>query len=326
MEDKDMKLGVFSPVFNNRTLEEALKFMKEHGGQAIELGTGGFPGTAHINPDELLADDKKLNETLDLLKKYDIEIAAFSCHGNPVHPDKEIAAKFHSDFKKTCKLAQKADVHTIVTFSGCPGGSKDDKTPNWVTCPWPNDFSDILKYQWDEVLIPYWKKAAEYAKQYGIEKIAFEMHPSFCVYNPATLLKLREAVGDIIGANFDPSHLIWQGIDPVYAIRALKGAIYHFHAKDTKIDAINTKTNGVLDTKSYADEINRSWIFRSVGYGNDYAYWKDMISALRLCGYDGVISIEHEDSLMTPDEGLIKAMDFLKDVLIYESKGDMWWI
>ena len=170
------------------------------------------------------------------------------------------------------------------------------------------------------------EEAAEYAKQCGIEKIAFEMHPGFCVYNPATLLKLREAVGDIIGANFDPSHLIWQGIDPVYAIRALKGAIYHFHAKDTKIDAINTKTNGVLDTKSYADEINRSWIFRSVGYGNDYAYWKDMISALRLCGYDGVISIEHEDSLMTPDEGLIKAMDFLKDVLIYESKGDMWWI
>ena len=149
-----MKLGVFSPVFNDRSLEQALIFLKEHGGQAIELGTGGFPGTAHINPDELLNDEKKLADTLEFIKKYDIEIAAFSCHGNPVHPDKEIAAKFHSDFEKTCQLAKKAGVHTIVTFSGCPGGSKDDKTPNWVTCPWPNDFSEILKYQWDEVLIP----------------------------------------------------------------------------------------------------------------------------------------------------------------------------
>ena len=321
-----MKLGVFSPVFNNRTLEEALKFMKEHGGQAIELGTGGFPGTAHINPDELLADDKKLNETLDLLKKYDIEIAAFSCHGNPVHPDKEIAAKFHSDFEKTCKLAQKANVHTIVTFSGCPGGSKDDKTPNWVTCPWPNDFSDILKYQWDEVLIPYWKKAAEYAKQYGIEKIAFEMHPGFCVYNPATLLKLREAVGDIIGANFDPSHLFWQGIDPAAAIKYLKGAIYHFHAKDTAIDKRNTEINGVLDTKSYTDLSNRSWSFRTIGYGHGKEVWNNIISALKLVGYDGAISIEHEDALMSSTEGLEKAVAFLKDVLIYENPGNMWWV
>ncbi len=321
-----MKLGVLTVALGDMSLDAACKFLSEQGVQMVEIGCGGFPGTAHCNAAELLADENKQKEFLDTIHKYGLEISALSAHGNAVHPDKAIAKKFDEDLTNAILLAEKLGVPVVNTFSGCPGGSPEDKTPNWVTCPWPNDFSDILKYQWDEVLIPYWKKAAEYAKQYGIEKIAFEMHPGFCVYNPATLLKLREAVGDIIGANFDPSHLIWQGIDPVYAIRALKGAIYHFHAKDTKIDPINTKTNGVLDTKSYADEINRSWIFRSVGYGNDYAYWKDMISALRLCGYDGVISIEHEDSLMTPDEGLIKAMDFLKDVLIYESKGDMWWI
>ena len=158
------------------------------------------------------------------------------------------------------------------------------------------------------------------AKEHGVTKIAFEMHPGFCVYNPATLLRLREAVGDAIGANFDPSHLIWQGIDPVAAIRALKGAIYHVHAKDTKIDKYNTAVNGVLDTKHYGKELERSWVFRTVGYGNNESYWRDLVSNLRLCGYDKVLSIEHEDSVMSIDEGLRKAVSFLQDIVIYEEK------
>ena len=175
------------------------------------------------------------------------------------------------------------------------------------------------------MLIPYGEKAASFAKNHGVDKICLEMHPGFAVYNPETLLKLRSAVGDAIGANFDPSHLFWQGIDPVAAIRELKDAIYHFHAKDTKIDSINTSVNGVLDTKHYGDEINRSWIFRSVGYGNSYKLWKDIVSTLRMVGYDYVLSIEHEDSLMTPTEGLQKAIAFLKEVMVFEEKGEMWW-
>ena len=206
-----------------------------------------------------------------------------------------------------------------------PGGSPQDATPNWVTCPWPPDFLDILEYQWHEVLIPYWEKAVKFANDHGVNRIALEMHPGFCVYNPETLLKLREAVGDSIGANVDPSHLIWQGIDPVAAIRTLKDAIFHFHAKDTKIDPLNTAVNGVLDTKHYGDEINRSWLFRTVGYGNGSQFWKDVVSSLRMVGYDYVLSIEHEDSLMSVNEGLKKAVAFLQDVLIYESTGDMWW-
>ena len=167
---------------------------------------------------------------------------------------------------------------------------------------------------------------AEFVKAHSIKKIAFEMHPGFAVYNPETLLRLREAGGDIIGANFDPSHLFWQGIDPVCAIKVLKGAIHHFHAKDTKIDEYETKINGVLDTKSLADIENRSWIFRTIGYGHDAGVWKDIISALKLTGYDGAISIEHEDALMTPTEGLEKAIAFLKDILIYENAKEMWWV
>lgn len=320
-----MKLSVFSPVLASLSLEDALKTLNELGVKTVEFGSGGFPGKAHLNPEELLESPDKIANVKELLKKYDIEISALSCHGNAVHPDKEIAAMFHRDFEMTCRLAKELGVETVITFSGCPGGSPDDRTPNWVTCPWPDDFGKILDYQWNQVLIPYWKKASEYAKNQGIKKIAFEMHPGFCVYNPETMLRLRDAVGDILGANFDPSHLLWQGIDPVYAIRKLKDAIYHFHAKDTKIDELNTKTNGVLDTKHYGDEINRSWIFRTVGYGNDYQLWKDMISNLRMVGYDGAISIEHEDSLMTSMEGLKKAVAFLKNVIITEEKCGMWW-
>jgi sugar phosphate isomerase/epimerase len=153
------------------------------------------------------------------------------------------------------------------------------------------------------------------------------MHPGFCVYNPETLLHLRAEAGKLIGANLDPSHLIWQGIDPVAAIRILGDAIYHVHAKDTKVDAMNTAANGVLDTKPYADELHRSWVFRSVGYGNDMQYWRDFISNLRMAGYDDILSIEHEDSLMTNVEGLEKAAYFLQQAMIREPKPTgMWWV
>ena len=321
-----MKLSVFAVLLADKNLDEACKYLADSGVQAVEIGCGGFPGKAHCNPEELLKDDKKIAEFKNTIEKHGLEIAALSTHGNAVHPDPAVAKVFHDDFVNTVLLAEKLGIDRVITFSGCPGGSPEDKTPNWVTCPWPDDFSHIVEYQWNEVLVPYWKKMTAFAAEHGIKKIAFEMHPGFCVYNPETLMKLRNLVGsDLIGANFDPSHLFWQGIDPVYAIRYLGKAIYFFHAKDTKIDEINTKTHGVLDTKHYGDEIHRSWIFRSVGYGHDYQVWKDMMSALRMVGYDDAISIEHEDSLMTPNEGLQKAIAFLKEVLMYEDKGAMWW-
>jgi sugar phosphate isomerase/epimerase len=175
------------------------------------------------------------------------------------------------------------------------------------------------------VIIPYWKKTAEFAKAHNLKKIALEMHPGFCVYNPETLLRLRAAVGDIIGANFDPSHLVWQGMDIPAAIRALHGAIHHFHAKDTKIDAALTAVNGVLDTKSLASLAERSWLFRTVGYGHDALEWKEIISALRLVGYDGSVSIEHEDAFMSVEEGLEKAISFLNPLIIREQPIKVFW-
>ena len=315
-----MKLGVLTNLFGKMSLEEALTKFEALGIEAPEIGCGGYPGKAHCDPKVLLNDQKALDEFKATLARHHIELSNLSAHGNPVHPDKKIAKEFHDDFIDAVLLAEKLGIDTVVTFSGCPGGSPEDKTPNWATCAWPEDFRTVLKYQWDEVLIPYWKKTAEFARNHGVTKIAFEMHPGFCVYNPETMLRIREAVGETLGANFDPSHLIWQGIDPVAAIRALEGAIYHFHAKDTKLDKYNVAKFGVLDTKHYSDEAHRSWIFRSVGYGNGLDYWRDIISALRLVGYDKVMSIEHEDSLMTPEEGLRHAVEFLKQSIIKDPK------
>ena len=315
-----MKLSVLANLYGAKTLDETLKILSGLGVHTVEIGAGGYPGKAHCNPAELLADEKKYDEFVATFKKYDVEICALACHGNPVHPNKEIADGYDRDFREAVLLAEKLGVDTVITFSGCPGDHEGAKLPNWVTCAWPEDYIEILNWQWEEKLIPYWKKTAAFAKEHGVSHIAFEMHPGFCVYNPETLLKIRAAVGDVIGANFDPSHLIWQGIDPVAAIRALKGAIYHVHAKDTKIDKYNTAINGVLDTKHYGRELERSWVFRTVGYGNNETYWRDLVSNLRLCGYDKVLSIEHEDSVMSIDEGLRKAVAFLQDIIIVEEK------
>lgn len=320
-----MKLGVLTVPLYDRSAEEAFKYLSSLGVQTVEIGTGGSPGNKHSNPQELLSSESKLQAYKDLLKKYNLEISALSCHSNHVHPNVDIRVQAANDYTQTLRLAEKLGVDTVVSFSGCPGDYEGAKYPNWVTCSWPTDYRYVLDYQWNEVLIPFWKGAAVEAANYGVKKIALELHPGFCVYNTATLLRLREAVGDAIGANFDPSHLFWQGIRPAEAIKALKGAIYHFHAKDTKVDVVNTQINGVLDTGSYGDLSDRSWLFRSVGWGHDAGEWKEIISALRLIGYDGAISIEHEDAFMSVEEGLEKAIAFLKDIIIYDQPAQVWW-
>lgn len=320
-----MKLGVLTVLLSGKPFEEALAYLSESGVEMIEVGCGGYPGTAHADPDVLLNNPEALEQFKNTVKKYNMTISALSCHGNPVHPQKEIAEGFHQAFEKTVLLGEKLGIQHVNTFSGCPGDHDGAKFPNWVTCAWPEDYLEVLEYQWNEVLIPYWKKAVAFAKEHGVTKIGLEMHPGFCVYNPETLLKLRDAVGEEIGANFDPSHLYWQGIDPVMAIRKLDKAIFHFHAKDTKVDEANKAVNGVLDTKNYGDELNRSWIFRTVGYGHGTSEWKEIISMLKKVGYDYAISIEHEDSLMSINEGLQKAITFLKDVIIEETNDGMWW-
>ncbi len=226
-------------------------------------------------------------------------------------------------------MAAALDVPVVNGFSGCPGDGPNAKNPNWVTCAWPDEFRDILKWQWKNAVIPYWTEQARFLAKHKV-KFAIEMHPGFVCYSNDTLLKLRDGAGRSgkwIGANFDPSHLWWQGIDPIAAARQLgeEGALFHCHAKDTRIDPYNCALNGNLDTKSYGNIASRSWSFRSVGYGHDVKWWKDFVSTLRTVGYDYVLSIEHEDGLMSPMEGLRKALDTLKQAVIEEAAGEMFW-
>ena len=319
-----MKLGVFAVLFGEKKFEEALDYIVKSGVNAVEIGTGNYPGNAYCNPEELLENDFRRKEFKKAIEKRGLEISALSCHGNPLHPDSNISVAHCKVQRQTIELAERLEVERVITFSGCPGDSDQARYPNWVTCPWPNDFSHILEWQWREKVMPFWREEAEFARRHNV-KICLEMHPGFVIYNPETLLKLREAAGEVIGANFDPSHLFWQGIDPIAAVRKLGKAIFHVHAKDTGIDPLNTSVNGVLDTKSYRDEINRSWIFRTVGYGHDFQFWKNFVSHLRLVGYDYVLSIEHEDSVMSGNEGFQKAVKFLKEVLIFEDRSAMHW-
>ncbi len=196
--------------------------------------------------------------------------------------------------------------------------------PNWVTCPWPSHNLEILDYQWNEVGIPYWKDAAAYAGEHGV-KIGVEMHPGMLIYNVETMLRMRAEAGPALGCNLDPSHLFWNGVDAVSAIRALGEAIVHVHGKDSYVDSINVSVNGCNDHKPYSQIAKRAWTFRSIGYGHDTKVWKDLVSALRLIGYDYVISIEHEDALMSADEGLAKGVALLKEAGIMETPGDMFW-
>lgn len=322
-----MKLGVFNPIVQDKTFEEACAYLESKGVQMIEIGCGGYPGKAHCDPAVLLADDAALEEFKAVIERHHLQISALSAHGNMVHPNKEIAKKYDDDLTNAILLAEKLGVEIVNTFSGCPGDCETSKRPNWVTCGWPEDYMETLDWQWNEVLIPYWKDKVAFAKAHNVHKIALELHPGFCVYNTQSLLKLRRAVGPEIGANFDPSHLIWQQMDPVACIRELgkEHAIFHFHAKDTFIDTYNVAVNGVLDTTHYSDILHRSWTFRSVGYGHDAAFWKGIMSELRLAGYDYAVSIEHEDALMSADEGLTKAIEMLKETMMFETPGEMFW-
>jgi sugar phosphate isomerase/epimerase len=319
-----MNVGVFTPLLSQVPLPAVLDKLKTLKISTVELGTGNYPGDAHCKL-SMLDDRRALTEFQQVLADHGASISALSCHGNPLHPDRARAQHDAEISRQTILLAEKLGIPVVVDFSGCPGDSPNATAPNWVTCPWPPEYLQTLEWQWNEIVAPYWIDHAKFAADHGI-KIAIEMHPGFVVYSPETLLKLRSIAGPSLGCNFDPSHLFWQNIDPIAAVRLLGDAIFHVHAKDTQFYPANLPLTGVLDTKPYTDERNRGWIFRTCGYGHGAQWWKEFVSTLRMFGYDYVLSIEHEDSLLSADEGLTKAAAFLNDLVIREQPGAAWWV
>ena len=319
-----MRIGVFTALFQNLPFEEALDRAVAAGVTAVEIGAGGYPGSNHCPVDTLLGSEGARQEYMEAITSRGLILSALSVHNNPIHPDAETAQEADEGLTKAIRLAQMLEVPVVNGFSGLPAGTPQDSMPNWVTCPWPPHFLEILDYQWNEVAIPYWKEKGQFAADHGVS-VGFEMHPGMLVYNVETMLRLREAGGEALGCNFDPSHLFWNGVNPVAAIRALGDAIVHVHAKDSYVDELNIAVNGCNDNKPYDQIVNRAWTFRSIGYGHDSAVWKDIISTLRLIGYDYVVSIEHEDALMSSDEGLAKGVALLQEANIFEDPGEMFW-
>uniref|UniRef100_UPI002892A8B4 sugar phosphate isomerase/epimerase family protein n=1 Tax=Pantoea sp. UBA5923 TaxID=1947038 RepID=UPI002892A8B4 len=176
---------------------------------------------------------------------------------------------------------------------------------------WPGYMPGVIDYQWNEVAIPWWKKFVQHAKQHGVEQIALEEFPSQLVYNPSTLLRLRNAVDDMIGMNLDPSHLIAMGADPIAAARKLEGAIFHVHGKDARIERGLADIDGLMEYQPVTNTKTRTWNYVAVGCGQDLKWWKEFFSVLRMTGYDGDVSLEMEDLTMSVEAGLRTSIDAL---------------
>jgi sugar phosphate isomerase/epimerase len=314
---RKIPIGVFDPVYEHLSLDAMLDKVTALGLEVMEIGTGGYPGNHHCQLDDLIADRAKAKAWQKKFEDRGICVATLSCHGNPLHPAPKLAQKDVDTFRKTVLLAEMLEVKVIVGFSGCPGGTPQDTQPNWITYRWPDEYAKMQDWQWKEKVIPYWKDAAKYAREHGVKRLALEMHPNFVVYNPRTLMRLREAVGEEIGANNDLSHLFWQGCDPIEVIHFLgkQGAIYHAHMKDTVFFPENLNKYGVLNFAFETTDLDlASETFRAVGYGHSASLWKSIIKAYMDVGYDGILSIENEDPILAGEVGVERAAYVLKNV------------
>ena len=311
-----MRIGLYTDILQDLSFTDALEFAAAAGLEAVELGTGNFSSAPHIDVDAVLDAPGAAEAVLQAAAERGLVISALNCNGNLLDAHPARRRQSQEIYHKTVRAAQKLGLTTVVTMSGCPGDLNSGVYPNWVTCTWQPEFLELVERQWVEAVEPFWQVAGPFAAAHGVS-IAIEMHPGQAVYNTRTLQKLRALAGPNVGANLDPSHLFWQGMDPLAVVRALgPGGVLHVHAKDTRLDLRETAVNGVLDTRSMALVAERAWSFRTVGYGHDAAWWRDFISVLRLMGYDGVLSIEHEDRLMGSREGIHKSVEFLKPLLL----------
>ena len=311
-----MKLALCTDVLAGLAFPEMLDRVKQYGITGVEMTAGGWSPCPHVKTEELLASSAALAAFRGELEKRGMEIVALNCSGNPLAPG-ALGEKHTASSYRTVELAAKLGVKKIVMMSGLPGGGPDDKIPNWITSTvsWPDYMPGVIDYQWNEVAIPWWQAFTRHAAEHGIEQIALEEFPSQLVYNPSTLLRLRDAVGDIIGMNLDPSHLIAMGADPIAAARKLEGVIYHVHGKDARIERGLADVDGLLEYQPVTQTKTRTWNYVAVGCGQDLKWWKEFFAVLRMTGYNGYVSLEMEDLTMSVEAGLRTSIDALNATL-----------
>jgi sugar phosphate isomerase/epimerase len=318
-----VKIGLYTDSLQDLSFEAALDWIAAHGVEAVEIGTGNFSPAPHCQVDSLAGDAGAAARFMGAIRARGLSLSALNCNGNLLDPHPARQQSAQAVFFKTIEAAQRLGLDTVVTMSGCPGDPTGGEYPNWVTCTWQAEFVELSERQWDEAIAPFWRRAGQFAADHGV-KVAIEMHPGQSVYNTRGLQRLRDVAGPSVGANLDPSHLFWQGMDPLVVVRALgPGGVFHVHAKDTRLDAQEMALNGGLDLRPTSEVMSRAWAFRTVGYGHDAGWWRDFISELRRQGYDGALSIEHEDRLMGSREGIIKSVEFLRP-LVLTTTAEAW--
>jgi sugar phosphate isomerase/epimerase len=308
-----MKIGLMTDSLGHLSLDKLLPALAEMGLECIEFGCGNWSTAPHVNLAELLNGAAARREFLAQVAHHGLEISALNCSGNQLHPGPQGAAH-DGVVRKTFQLANLMGIDRVVMMSGLPAGGPGDQHPNWITTVWPPENLETLRWQWEEVAIPYWRQLSSYARNLGINWIAIENHGAQLVYNTETLLRLREAAGENIGANLDPSHTFWMGGDPLKALRDLGEAIFHVHIKDTRLETYNLAANTLIETKANDRVGERSWNYTTVGYGHSEQWWSEFVAGLRLVGYDDVLSIEHEDFLIDSLEGVSKSVALLHRV------------
>ncbi|MEZ5087008.1 MAG: sugar phosphate isomerase/epimerase [Tessaracoccus sp.] len=308
-----MEIGLLTDSLAQHPLPRVLDTAAELGITTIELAMGNWSSAPHADVDALVASQARRRELIASIEGRGLCLEALNASGNQLHP--KWGDEHDRVVRQTLLLAEQLEIDTVVLMSGLPG-ARGDSFPAWVTTVWPPENLELLDYQWNEVALPYWAKLAEDAKAHGITKLSVEMHGNQLVYSPPGLLRLREAIGDIIGANFDPSHLMWMGADPLAAIEALSSAIYHVHAKDTRIeDAVGWRSR--LETLPNSETDRRAWNFVAVGSGHPGGvdFWMQFVQALRQAGYDGPLSIENEDYTLGAGESVAIAAKTLADAI-----------
>ena len=307
-----MRIGLFTDSLDDLSFEEALDWVAQHEIEAVEIGTGNFSDAPHCDLEVLHQDASARDDFISAIKARGLTVSALNCNGNLLDPDPGRGRLAQETFEKTLEVANHMEIDTVVTMSGCPGDLQGGSYPNWVTCIWQPEYVELVERQWEEEVEPFWQRASKRARELGV-RIAIEMHPGQCVYNTRSLKRLRSiAGGDILGANLDPSHLFFQNMDPITVLEALgEGAVFHVHAKDTRINYNEMARNGSLDTRPMGTPGERSWEYVTLGYGHGPTFWRRFLSALRMIEFDGVLSIEHEDPMMSPKEGIKKSVEFL---------------
>lgn len=312
-----MKLSICTDVMGDLPFDQMLDKCVELGVEGVEMTGGGWSPAPHFRAETLLADRAELSRRLGEIEARGLSIAALNCSANPLDPG-EMGKRHLKEMQDTIRLAGEIGVKKIVTMSGLPEAAPGDMVPNWLTYTksWPAEMPERDRYQWEDCAFPLWHDLVKLAGEAGVEKIALENFSAMLVWNPETLFRLRNEVGDMVGMNLDPSHLFWKGACPIAVARALGPAIHHVHGKDTRIERGLCDVNGLLEMKDVTDVANRAWNYVAVGAGHDLQWWKEFFSVVGMMGYDGWVSLEMEDFTMSTEAGIRSSIDALQATII----------